>query len=70
VNDYIEIGAFAKPCRRQKIRQNIAPPAGAHQPAERQHGLRSSWTKNHDNAGVDPFSLLVDRNPEDNLKEL
>jgi aminopeptidase N len=68
VNDYIEIGAFAKPPSGKKYGKTL------HRERVKISRKDNTFTfivaeKPH-NAGVDPFSLLVDRNPEDNLKEL
>ncbi len=68
VNDYIEIGAFAKPPSGKKYGKSL------HRERVKISRKDNTFTfivaeKPH-NAGVDPFSLLVDRNPEDNLKEL
>lgn len=66
INDYIEIGAFAKPASGKKYGKTLH--------RERVHITQpvSTFTftvdEKPDKAGVDPFSLLVDRNPEDNLK--
>lgn len=68
VNDYIEIGAFAKPpsgkkygktLYRQRVKIN-----------QKDNKFTFIVNEKPEKAGVDPFSLLVDRNPEDNLKEL
>ena len=67
LNDFIEIGAFAKPeenkkygklLYRQKVKVNQA-------------NNRFTFIVNEkpEKAGVDPFSLLVDLGPEDNMKE-
>jgi hypothetical protein len=68
VNDYIEIGAFAKPPSGKKYgktlhRQRVKI-------SQRNNTFMFVVTEKPHKAGVDPFSLLVDRNPEDNLKEL
>jgi ABC-2 type transport system permease protein len=66
VNDYIEIGAFAKPASGKKYGKTL------HRERVRISQPVSTFTfivnEKPDKAGVDPFSLLVDRNPEDNLK--
>lgn len=66
VNDWIEIGAFAKPEKGKKYgktlyRERIKMDSGA---------KTFTFTVNEkpDKAGIDPFSIFVDRNPEDNLK--
>ena len=67
LNDYIEIGAYAKPAEkkkygkllyRQKVKVNKAQNTFTFIVDEKPH-----------KAGVDPFSLLVDLSPEDNMKE-
>lgn len=68
VNDYIEIGAFAKPPSGKKYgktlhRQRVKI-------SQRNNTFTFVVTEKPQKAGVDPFSLLIDRNPEDNLKEL
>jgi len=66
VNDYIEIGAFAKPASGKKYGKTL------HRERVRISQPVNTFTfvvdEKPDKAGVDPFSLLVDRNPEDNLK--
>jgi len=68
VNDYIEIGAFAKPEHDKKYgktlyRQRVKI-------TQKDNTFTFIVDAKPHKAGVDPFSLLVDRNPEDNLKEL
>ncbi|MBK8555784.1 MAG: ABC transporter permease [Lewinellaceae bacterium] len=67
LNDYIEIGAYAKPASGKENGKLLY--------RERRKVTQKDNTytfivkeKPH-KAGVDPFSLLVDRNPEDNMKE-
>jgi ABC-2 type transport system permease protein len=68
INDFVEIGAFAEPQEGQTYGKTI-------------HRQRVKITQKEqtftfvtdgkpDKAGIDPFSLLVDRNPEDNMKRL
>jgi ABC-2 type transport system permease protein len=66
VNDYIEIGAFARPDSGKKFGKTLY-----------RQRVKITQKDNHfvfqtdarpDKAGVDPFSLLIDRNPEDNMK--
>ncbi|MCK6695122.1 MAG: hypothetical protein L6Q97_23865, partial [Thermoanaerobaculia bacterium] len=68
VNDYIEIGAFAKPPSGKKYGKTL------HRQRVKINQKDNKFTfivhEKPEKAGVDPFSLLVDRNPEDNLKEL
>jgi hypothetical protein len=68
VNDWIDIGAFAKPGEGLKYGRTLY--------RERVHitQIRSSHTfttgELPDQAGVDPFLLLVDRIPDDNTKKV
>lgn len=68
VNDWIEIGAFAKPEKDKKYGKTLY--------RERVHltGTKSTHTFTVSEvpyqAGVDPFALLIDRVPDDNLKEV
>jgi len=66
VNDFIEIGAFAKPEKGKKYGKTLY--------RERVHMAsgRSTYTfavaETPDKAGIDPFALLIDRIPDDNMK--
>src|SRR5215472_11644308 len=68
VNDWIEIGAFAKPEKDKKYGKTLY--------RERVHltGTKSTHTFTVDStpyeAGVDPFMLLIDRVPDDNVKQV
>jgi ABC-type transport system involved in multi-copper enzyme maturation permease subunit len=68
VNDWIDIGAFAKPEKGHKYGRTLY--------RDRVHiaQTRSTYTftvsEVPDQAGVDPFLLLVDRIPEDNTKKV
>ena len=68
VNDWIDIGAFAKPEKGKKYGRTLY--------RERLHLVLAhsthTFTVNDlpDQAGVDPFLLLVDRIPDDNMKTL
>ena len=68
VNDWIEIGAFAKAEGDKKYGKTLY--------RERVKIDKSDQTftfvvdEKPEKAGVDPFSLLVDREPEDNMKEV
>jgi len=68
VNDWIDIGAFAKPEKGRKYGRTLY--------RDRVHitQTRSSYTFTTgalpDQAGVDPFLLLVDRIPDDNTKKV
>ena len=66
VNDFIEIGAFAKPTKGKKYGKTLY--------RERVHmdSGRKTYTFSvaelPEKAGIDPFALLIDRIPDDNLK--
>jgi aminopeptidase N len=68
VDDWIDIGAFAKPQKGRKYGRTLY--------RDRVHitHTRSSYTfttdELPDQAGVDPFLLLVDRIPDDNTKKV
>jgi len=68
VNDWIDIGAFAKPEKGRKYGRTLY--------RDRVHiaQTRSTYTfttaELPDEAGVDPFLLLIDRTPEDNVKKV
>jgi ABC-type transport system involved in multi-copper enzyme maturation permease subunit len=68
LDDWIEIGAFAKPAKGRKYGRTLY--------RERIHmtGAHGTYTftvnELPDKAGVDPFNLLVDRIPDDNLKSV
>ena len=52
MDDFIEIGAFAKPAKDQRYGNAL-------------HRERIQMK-----TGIDPFRLLIDRVPEDNLKKV
>jgi len=68
LNDWIEIGAFAKPAEGKKYGRTLY----------RQRILMNQNRSRHtflvdrepDQAGIDPFALLIDRVPKDNLKKV
>jgi ABC-2 type transport system permease protein len=68
INDWIDIGAFAKPGKDRKYGETLY--------RERVHitQTRSRYTfttsELPDQAGVDPFLLLIDRIPDDNTKKV
>jgi hypothetical protein len=68
VNDYIDIGAFAKPGKNKKYGDTLH--------RERVHITQKESTLTFvtdsvpDKAGIDPFALLVDRIPDDNTKSV
>ena len=68
VNDYMEIGAFAKPEKDKKYGKTL------YRKLVRINKKDNSFTfivdEAPDKAGIDPFSLLIDRMPKDNLKEV
>ncbi len=67
ISDYIEIGALLFLARQSTAKKRCT--------GQRENPQATSYftfivDEKPEKAGVDPFSLLVDRNPEDNLKEL
>jgi hypothetical protein len=66
MDEWIEIGAFAKPERGKRYGATL------HRQRVRATGGNSSYhfvvDRVPDSVGVDPFSLLIDRVPADNLK--
>ena len=66
VNDYIDIGAFAKPAKGKKYGDTLY--------RERMHVTQKDSTFTFvtaslpEKAGIDPFALLIDRVPDDNTK--
>jgi ABC-2 type transport system permease protein len=66
VNDYIDIGAFAKPEKNKKYGDTLY--------RQRVHITQKDSTFTFvtdllpDKAGIDPFALLIDRIPDDNTK--
>jgi len=68
MDDWIDIGAFAKPEKGRKYGKTLY--------RERVHiaNNKSSYTfttaELPDEAGVDPFLLLIDRIPDDNTKKV
>lgn len=68
INDWIDIGAFAKSDKQKKYGKTL------YRKRVKITKPENTFTfvvdeKPHE-AGIDPFSLLVDRNPEDNMREL
>jgi len=66
--DFIEIGAFAKPAKDQRYgkalyRERIQMKSGKGQ-------YKFTVDQEPEKAGVDPFRLLIDRMPDDNLKKV
>ncbi len=68
VADYIEIGAFAKPAKDQRYGRTL------HRERVRLTTPKARFqfvtAELPDKAGVDPFRLLIDRIPDDNLKKV
>ena len=67
LNDYIEIGAYAKPEEKKKFgkllyRQKVKV-------TKAQNTFTFIVDEKPQKAGIDPFSLLIDLSPEDNMKE-
>jgi hypothetical protein len=68
VNDWIDIGAFAKPENGRKYGRTLY--------RDRVHMAQTRCTYTFttgelpDQAGVDPFLLLIDRSPNDNTKKV
>jgi aminopeptidase N len=66
VNDWIDVGAFAKPASGKQYGETLY--------RERVHITRRNstfqfiTTQLPDKAGIDPFALLIDRIPDDNVK--
>jgi ABC-2 type transport system permease protein len=68
VDDFIEIGAFAKPLKDQRYgkslyRQRIQMKSGKGQ-------YKFVVDEEPEKAGIDPFRLLIDRLPSDNVKKV
>lgn len=68
VNDWMEIGAFAKPEGDKKYgktlhRQRVKI-------TQRDNTFTFKVSEKPEKAGIDPFSLLVDREPKDNVKKM
>jgi ABC-type transport system involved in multi-copper enzyme maturation permease subunit len=66
LNDWIEIGAFAKPAKGKKYGATL------HRQRVRVSAAKNTYTfttvELPDKAGIDPFLLLVDRVPSDNVR--
>jgi ABC-2 type transport system permease protein len=68
VNDYIDVGAFAKPDKGKQYGDTLY--------RERVHVTQKNATftfmtdKLPEKAGIDPFALLIDRVPDDNTKSV
>lgn len=68
VNDYIEIGAFAKPEKGKKYGKTLYRKLVHIN--DKNNTLTFVVDELPEKAGIDPFSLLIDRMPKDNLKEI
>jgi hypothetical protein len=68
VNDWIEVGAFAKPEKGKKYGKTL------HRERIRMGPGKATYTfavdQVPDKAGIDPFLLLIDRIPDDNMKDV
>jgi ABC-2 type transport system permease protein len=68
LNDWIEVGAFAKPAKGSRYGKTL------HRERLRMNRKRATFTfvtsELPEQAGIDPFHLLVDRVPGDNLKKI
>ena len=68
VDDWIEIGAFAKPEKGRKYGRTLY--RDRVHIAQRRSTYTFATAELPDQAGVDPFLLLVDRIPDDNTKKV
>ena len=68
LDDWIEVGAFAKPAKNTRYGKTL------HRERLRMNQKRAKFTfvtgELPEQAGLDPFHLLVDRVPDDNLKKV
>lgn len=68
INDWIDIGAFAKPEGNKKYGKTL------YRKRVKIDKEKNTFTftvdEKPDQAGIDPFRLLIDRNPEDNVRDL
>ncbi len=68
VNDWIDIGAFAKPAKGSQYGKTL------YRQRLLMTGSKSTYhftvAEQPDKAGIDPFLLLVDRQPDDNTKDV
>jgi len=68
LNDFVEIGAFAKPEKGKKYGKTL------YRERLLMHSGPASYTfivnELPEKAGIDPFALLIDRIPDDNLKDV
>ena len=68
LNDYVEIGAFAKPEEGKKYGRTLYRKTVKIDRKDNQFTFICD--EEPEKAGIDPFSLLIDRMPKDNLKDL
>jgi len=68
VNDWIDIGAFAKPGKDKKYGETLYRERVHIAEAHSMHAFTVDALP--DKAGVDPFLLLIDRIPDDNVKKV
>ncbi len=66
VNDWIEIGAFAKPAYGSRYGETLH--RERKQITKRETSFEFIVKELPDKVGIDPFALLIDRMPKDNLK--
>ena len=66
VNDYIDIGAFAKPRKNKKYGDTLYRERDAH--TQKDSNFTFVTASLPEKAGIDPFALLIDRVPDDNTK--
>ncbi len=68
INDWIDIGAFAKPEKEKKYGKTL------YRQRVKIDQPKNTFTfvvdEMPEEAGIDPFRLLIDRNPEDNVREI
>ena len=68
VADWIEIGAFAKPEKGKKYGKTLYRKRVFIN--KKDNTFTFEVQGKPDKAGIDPFTLLVDRNPEDNMRDV
>lgn len=68
VADWIEIGAFAKPEKDKKFGKTLYRKRVFIN--KKENSFTFEVQGKPDRAGIDPFTLLVDRNPEDNMRDV
>jgi ABC-2 type transport system permease protein len=68
VDDWIDIGAFAKPARGKKYGDTLY--RQRMHITQRNSTFTFTTTQLPEKAGIDPFALLIDRIPDDNVKKV